>query len=331
MTTTLNCPRCKSLLTADAQFCSRCGLRLPKTLEAQVSAPAAPVSSIDASEENAEAEVIEPFDFQSLVSRGEAFDATESGTTFLASGNVFTEAGIDFLARAPETAEGTPTTALRPPDAPVTGDTLGVHSSVPVPSYTADGADEPPRNTDPPRFTGPLSSSGAAPPQGALDLLPQEEVIQQLGALYLTNKRVILLAPSVIRSAFVRDIDAVGTLTERAPVWQAILGGVLIGLAAAAVYAGTARDSLQPNIGWAYLINPMITAVVLAVAGIFLLARYFLWIKRSLFVSVKGRPLITVSMTDWNSAQLAGMDAFVNSFFQVKDFMSGELMERQIE
>ncbi|MEO6457236.1 MAG: hypothetical protein ABIO92_03030, partial [Chloroflexia bacterium] len=62
-----------------------------------------------------EADVIEPFDFQSLVSRGEAFDATESGTTFLASGNVFTEAEATFLAHAPKTPPGMPTTVLHQP------------------------------------------------------------------------------------------------------------------------------------------------------------------------------------------------------------------------
>ena len=50
-------------------------------------------------------------------------------------------------------------------------------------------------------------------------LLPQEEVVTQLGALYLTNKRVILYAPTILRAAFLRDVDAVGTLTERSSGW----------------------------------------------------------------------------------------------------------------
>ena len=319
---------------ADAQFCSRCGLRLPQTMDASTTVKAGPTVEEGPGTDDPQAELIEPFDFQSLVSRGEAFDATESGTTFLKSGNVFTEAEEAFLAHVPDNAGGTPTTALGSPElAAVTGETASepAPTAAPLTPYGGETTHDQQSRADPPRFTGPLNSTVAAVPKGALDLLPQEEVIQQLGALYLTNKRVILLAPSVIRSAFVRDIDAVGTMTERAPVWQSILGGVLIGLAAAAVYAGTARESLEPNVGWVYIIDPLITAALLAAAGIFLLARYFLWIKRSLFVSVKGRPLITVSMTDWNASQLAGMDAFVNAFFQVKDFMSGELVERQVE
>src|SRR5207249_2827394 len=39
-------------------------------------------------------------------------------------------------------------------------------------------------------------------PRGAVEMLPNESVVFQLGALYLTNKRVILLAPSVVRLAF---------------------------------------------------------------------------------------------------------------------------------
>ena len=285
-----------------------------------------------------EADVIEPFDFQSLVSRGEAFDATESGTTFLASGNVFTEAESAFLAHAPEPSPGKPTTALHMP-APVEPSIEDASPSVRispqpyVPEGTAETAPATPAlsNPSPTSFTGPLNAAGAVASQGTLELLPQEEVVRQLGDLYLTNKRVILLASSVIRSAFVRDIDAVGTMTERAPIWQAILGGALLVLSIGAVYAETARNSLEPNIGWAYIISPLIAALLLAACGVFLIARYFLWIKRSLFVSVKGRPLITVSMTDWNSQKLAGMDSFVNSLFQVKDLMSGDLLERQVE
>src|SRR5205823_7677396 len=48
-------------------------------------------------------------------------------------------------------------------------------------------------------------------PRGAVEMLPNESVVFQLGALYLTNKRVILLAPSVLRLAFLRDVDAIGT------------------------------------------------------------------------------------------------------------------------
>jgi hypothetical protein len=63
--------------------------------------------------------------------------------------------------------------------------------------------------------------------------------------------------------------------------------------------------------------------VGLAVAGVALLVMYFIWTKRTLFVSVSGRPLITVSVADWNSRKLEGMDSFVNAFFQMKDGTHG--------
>ncbi len=52
-----------------------------------------------------------------------------------------------------------------------------------------------------------------------------------------------------------------------------------------------------------------------------LIVMYFVWVKRTLFISVSGRPLITVSVADWNSRKLEGMDGFVNAFFQVKDMV----------
>jgi hypothetical protein len=36
-------------------------------------------------------------------------------------------------------------------------------------------------------------------------------------------------------------------------------------------------------------------------------------------------------MAGWKSARLAGMDAFVNAFFEIKDSMTGELGERPID
>ena len=56
--------------------------------------------------------------------------------------------------------------------------------------------------------------------------------------------------------------------------------------------------------------------LVPALVGLALLVLYFVWIKRTLFVSVSGRPLITVSVSDWNSRKLEGMDGFVNAFFR---------------
>ncbi|MDQ3927601.1 MAG: hypothetical protein M3328_00485 [Chloroflexota bacterium] len=181
-----------------------------------------------------------------------------------------------------------------------------------------------------PGQTGPL---GKQTPRGALELLPQESVAFQLGALYLTTKRVILLAPSVIRSAFIRDIDAVGTFTERASGWY--LFGSLLMLAAAGLgvflsFTGPAQR-LPPQYPWLYVVDPLWFSLLLAAGAVLTLVRYFFHVKRTLFISVRGRPLITVSIADWNTRKLEGMDSFVNAFFQIKDHMTGDLDPRQVE
>jgi hypothetical protein len=150
-------------------------------------------------------------------------------------------------------------------------------------------------------------------------MLPDESVVYQLGALYLTNKRVILLAPSVLRLAFLRDVDAVGTLHERASGWSFFFGLLLLGLSGAALYFGLARNAYEPTFQTLYVINPFIIAAGLALLAIYLLVNYFFWVKRTLFLSVGGRPLITVSITDWNARKLEGMDQFINLYSQVKD------------
>lgn len=180
----------------------------------------------------------------------------------------------------------------------------------------------------------PQNAAGRPVPRGALELLPQEAVAYQLGALYLTTKRVILLAPTVIRSAFIRDIDAVGTFTERASGWYLFSGLLLIALAVGAVYASVARYSqnLDSAFPFFYYLNPLVFAALFVAGALAFLVRYFLHVKRTLFVSVKGRPLITVSISDWNTRKLEGMDAFVNAFFQIKDhYQTGELAERSGE
>ncbi len=156
-------------------------------------------------------------------------------------------------------------------------------------------------------------------PRGAVELLPEESVAFQLGALYLTNKRVILLAPSVVRAAFLRDVDAVGTLTERSSGWTLFFSLLFLGLAAVGAYASVARKDFENNFPLLFTIDPLFIAIALAVVGVVLLVMYFVWVKRTLFVSVSGRPLITVSVADWNSRKLEGMDGFVNAFFQMKD------------
>ncbi len=164
------------------------------------------------------------------------------------------------------------------------------------------------------------AGSGRVVPRGALELLPHESVAFQLGALYLTNKRVILLAPSVVRAAFLRDVDAVGTLTERASGWSLFFGLLFLALAGGGMYAWVARGQLESLFPLLYeMIDLRIIAGALAILAVALLVMYIFWVKRTLFVSVKGRPLITVSVSDWNARKLEGMDSFVNAFFQTKD------------
>lgn len=160
-------------------------------------------------------------------------------------------------------------------------------------------------------------------PKGAVEMLPNESVVFQLGALYLTNKRVILLAPSVLRTAFLKDIDAVGTLTERASGFSFFFGLIILAVSGGLGYVfvaysqlAIANEFLRNNTQPLYI---AIAALGLAIFAIYLLANYFFWVKRTLFLSVGGRPLITVSITDWNTRKLAGMDSFVNAFSQVKD------------
>ena len=176
----------------------------------------------------------------------------------------------------------------------------------------------PPRQGESRPQTTPQSGPRVVP-RGAIELLPEESVAFQLGALYLTNKRVILLAPSVVRAAFLRDVDAVGTLTEKATGWSLFFGLLLLGLAAAATYLGIDRVAWEPSFPFLYVADPFALGGVLALIGLALLVLYFVWVKRTLFVSVSGRPLITVSVSDWNTRKLEGMDGFVNAFFQVKD------------
>ncbi|HET6314278.1 MAG TPA: hypothetical protein VFH60_10600, partial [Chloroflexia bacterium] len=177
------------------------------------------------------------------------------------------------------------------------------------------------------------AGTGKQTPRGALELLPQESVAFQLGALYLTTKRVILLAPSVIRSAFIRDIDAVGTFTERASGWFLFGSVLMLAGAGLSVYLSLARttQSLELAYPWLYIIDPLYFGLLLLAGALLTLVRYFFHVKRTLFISVRGRPLITVSIADWNTRKLEGMDSFVNAFFQIKDHMTGELDARQVE
>jgi hypothetical protein len=157
------------------------------------------------------------------------------------------------------------------------------------------------------------------PPTGALVLLPGEEVIMQLGALYLTNKRAILYAPTILRAAFLRDVDAIGTVTERAGGWMLLFGLLAVALAGGAIYLGVTQPGNDLVLGDLFRANPFVVAVPLALLGLLMLASYFFWVKRSLFLSVGGRPLIVVSISGWSGKKLESVDSFVNAFSQAKE------------
>ena len=179
--------------------------------------------------------------------------------------------------------------------------------------------------------TGPLPRHNTGPltPRGALELLPGESISYQIGALYLTTKRVILLAPSVVRSAFIRDIDAVGTFTEKSSAVLLALACLLFAVVGGGVYLSFNSDAAA-SLPVVDALPPWIISLALLFPALFLLLRYLVWSKRTLFVSVKGRPLITVSIADWDKKKLDSMDEFVNSFFQIKDLMTGELDDQRI-
>jgi hypothetical protein len=162
-------------------------------------------------------------------------------------------------------------------------------------------------------------SKEAPPPTGALVLLPGEEVIMQLGALYLTNKRAILYAPTILRAAFLRDVDAIGTVTERAGGWMLLFGLLGVALAGGATYLGVTQPGSDLVLGDLFRANPFVVAVPLALLGLLMLASYFFWVKRSLFLSVGGRPLIVVSISGWSGKKLESVDSFVNAFSQAKE------------
>ena len=155
--------------------------------------------------------------------------------------------------------------------------------------------------------------SAATPQSGAMVLLPQEEVVNQLGALYLTNKRVILYAPTILRAAFLRDVDAVGTLTERASGFALFFGVLLLALAGVLGYIASTPNPISA--GWPFFSqSPLwLPPLAIGVLGLILLATYFFWMKKSLFLSVGGRPLIVVSLTGWSTKRLEGVDILINA------------------
>jgi len=209
--------------------------------------------------------------------------------------------------------------ADQPAEEPEAGTAQYSQSQAPSYQVPMRPSSRPSESYEPATTSSTASASALLVPRGAVEMLPNESVVFQLGALYLTNKRVILLAPSVLRLAFLRDVDAIGTLSERASGWSFFFGLIMLGVAGAAVYFGLARATYEITFPTLYVINPFIVAAGLALLAIYLLVNYFFWVKRTLFLSVGGRPLITVSITDWNARKLEGMDQFINIYSQVKD------------
>ena len=275
----LVCPRCSGSLQPDARACPRCGLVLTNL---------APADSSTASEmisQNGRDSYGDSYPVQET--------AVQAGYADQADGS--TIGGTAPYATVDESSYQVP---VRP------STRSSAEYVVPPPATTT---------------TTTTDSASLLVPRGAVEMLSSESVVFQLGALYLTNKRVILLAPSVVRTAFLRDVDAVGTLNERASGWSFFFGLILLGLAGAGVYSGLASSTYRETYPTIYVISPYILAAGCALLAVYLLANYFFWVKRTLFLSVGGRPLITVSLTDWNARKLEGMDQFVNAYSQVKD------------
>lgn len=289
MTTLIVCPRCRGAVQADAHACPRCGLVL-SGLGIQGQEPASANSST-------------------------GYDVRPSYNDLPPNYTSTSAAGAPTVASATPYSQGPLTAPLsgqpaRPPSQQggyISGGSANNGAGV---GGSALAQAEP---------AAPDQSSARIVPRGAIELLPEESVVFQLGALYLTNKRVILLAPTVVRAAFLRDVDAVGTLTERASGWSLFFGLVFLALSGAGVYFSIAHAQFENTLPLLYQVDPLYIGIALGVLGLILLLMYFLWVKRTLFVSVSGRPLITVSVSDWNSRKLEGMDSFVNAFFQVKD------------
>lgn len=313
MATLIVCPRCKGSLAPEAKSCPRCGLVLPGASAASKPAPRPTIPTQPA------ATPVSPL-------------TRPAPPEYNPNGNAPSPARPyqpEDVSTAPAQTRISGPLPPRVPSAEGYGGNTGPLNYAGRQTGPLNYAG---RQTGPLNYSGPLLATGPLVPKGALQLLQQESVAYQLGALYLTNKRVILLAPSVVRSAFVRDIDAVGTLAERASGWNFFFGLLFLAMSAALIYAQVQKAALVSTFSLLYaFVEPFVPGVLLGLIGLLLMARYFLWRKRSLFVSVKGRPLITVSMADWKSGKLAGMDSFVNAFFEIKDSLTGELGERQIE
>ncbi len=320
MVSNATCGVCQAPLRAGAQVCPQCGT--PVDYAAAGSAPAA------------SARVSDPPPWADVAATPD--HAAANGTA--APGDAVPADAVApvpdaVAASGPAPVGGTPTAWMPLPAAaapsapaalppPVWSREAAVAAPAPAPAAPPPPAVTPIAYAPAPAVApaaGELISTAPPPPTGALILLPDEDVIMQLGALYLTNKRAILYAPTILRSAFLRDIDAVGTVTERSSGWMLLLALLALALTAAALYAGLAQPGLELKVGDVYSASPLLLAIPLAIIGVLTLASYFFWVKRSLFLSVGGRPLIVVSISGWSGRKLTTVDAFVNAFSQAKD------------
>ncbi len=191
------------------------------------------------------------------------------------------------------------------------------------------------RYSAPSEDAAPLTTEAEAQPtvQGRIELLPSESVVHQLGAIYLTNKRVLLYAPNLLRTTSLRDVDAVGAAYDRLngaifalglalTILSALFGGLVFFERQGDLTGSALLDLLQGVRGFFQAVLPLpFLAILLGVAaiGIFFIVSYFLWLGRSLFISVHGRPLISVSISGYRPKRLEDVDAFINALWLAKD------------
>ena len=263
-----------------------------------------------------------------------ALEAAEGQDTIIVPAPI--EPTIEPIAEAmPEPISNAPAVEIVPPLPSDASAPLPVRPvATPAPSEDRTAASEAAAQLIP---DGEVASDDAQPlaRRGRIELLPNEEIIYHLGALYLTNKRVLLYAPTVLRSAFLRDVDAMGMATERLSSGVFILGLVMMvvaGLTGLLIFfdahqelaadsplksaLDNVRDFLPLPLEW--------LAIAVAALGLFFIVSYFLYVSKSLFVSVHGRPLITVSISGYRPHDLDEIDNFINALAAAKDGADGE-------
>ncbi|HST03689.1 MAG TPA: hypothetical protein VLQ48_03030, partial [Chloroflexia bacterium] len=243
MATLIVCPRCRGAVQADAHACPRCGLVLSGLgIQGQESASS---------------------------SGSTGYDIRPSYNELPPNYTSASAAGAPTVASATPYSQGPLTAPLSGQPARPTGQQGGYISGGVAPNSSTNGARS---SVDP----GPdMDAAGARiVPRGAIELLPEESVVFQLGALYLTNKRVILLAPTVVRAAFLRDVDAVGTLTERASGWSLFFGLVFLALSGAGIYFSIAHAQFEDALPLLYQVDPLYIGIALGVLGLILLLMY---------------------------------------------------------